>query len=596
MRRFSSRRALLGALGFLCVFASGTATAQGAFKKATLHHPHGCSGGTFFDPRNGGECWSCPGGYNRTIFAVDGDKACDKGVFTKGVRAKFHRKTGCSKGTFFDLLTAGCWSCPAGYERSLDLVRSNKACVHKSRTVAAHLQTAVQEFGKTLKNAAADIGSKARLLGQQAAAKLKQVGGDVAGFANRMADGLKEGFSKVVSWAGAAFDKAKEIAKLTGAALVKAAKVAWEKLKEFGKAVADKVMELVNKAIEAILKPLTRQGGIAVQSLARQSAFAHLRREAAPQCKADEGFRFLGIPIVPTLMQAVSKIGLGLIADKVLDKIKAIPDDAQAIYQSARQRVRWAGDKVVKATSSAGASMKSLLARVSAGAIVGGTLAAAAIHAASFATAYPGAYLSCVGVVSEWKKKTTEKERSGGDVAWWGKQSQGLFKSFAKCYENEFVDVFSLDFVWDGFYTLLVTPTLDIPILIPLSIKVGALVTAAVAAAVGALTGGSGAVLGPILGTVAGIVVRAGIGFALNFILKKTPLYTDLWVKKWYPKVFRPIFKKAQGNAPFFFFYDVILPGVMGEHGRRHLVDEVKKGYALSQSDQLKDLPKAVGR
>ena len=35
-----------------------------------------CRKGEFWDPRNGGECWSC-NGKKRTIFAVDSNKACE---------------------------------------------------------------------------------------------------------------------------------------------------------------------------------------------------------------------------------------------------------------------------------------------------------------------------------------------------------------------------------------------------------------------------------------------------------------------------------------------------------------------------------------
>ncbi|MBE8990727.1 hypothetical protein [Nostoc sp. LEGE 12450] len=38
----------------------------------------GCGSGAFQDPRNGGECWSCPAGFNRTWDAVTASTACSK--------------------------------------------------------------------------------------------------------------------------------------------------------------------------------------------------------------------------------------------------------------------------------------------------------------------------------------------------------------------------------------------------------------------------------------------------------------------------------------------------------------------------------------
>ena len=43
----------------LCTTARAT---QGAKPRSN------CPSGSFFDPRNGGECWSCPGGYKRTVL------------------------------------------------------------------------------------------------------------------------------------------------------------------------------------------------------------------------------------------------------------------------------------------------------------------------------------------------------------------------------------------------------------------------------------------------------------------------------------------------------------------------------------------------
>ncbi len=48
-----------------------------AYEKATYHNALVCPKGQFADPRNGGECWSCPEDYDRSMFtAVDKPKSC----------------------------------------------------------------------------------------------------------------------------------------------------------------------------------------------------------------------------------------------------------------------------------------------------------------------------------------------------------------------------------------------------------------------------------------------------------------------------------------------------------------------------------------
>lgn len=37
----------------------------------------------FHDPRNGGECWSCPSGYNRTVFPVTANNARERAGTSK---------------------------------------------------------------------------------------------------------------------------------------------------------------------------------------------------------------------------------------------------------------------------------------------------------------------------------------------------------------------------------------------------------------------------------------------------------------------------------------------------------------------------------
>jgi len=105
------------------------------YSKASQVGKSGCSNkypGSFHDPRNGGECWSCPRGYKRTLEAVTSSKACAKDlIFGPFSKATYHGSSNCDKG-FYDPIRGGtCWTCPSGYERSIHAVTSEKACQKK---------------------------------------------------------------------------------------------------------------------------------------------------------------------------------------------------------------------------------------------------------------------------------------------------------------------------------------------------------------------------------------------------------------------------------------------------------------------------------
>jgi hypothetical protein len=98
---------------------------------ATFVSSTGCQSGTFYDPRNGGECWSCPGGYGRSAEAVTSDRACQVVIIVGPFsRATFHKKVGsCASGTFWDPRNGGeCWSCPSGFDRTASSVTAGDAC------------------------------------------------------------------------------------------------------------------------------------------------------------------------------------------------------------------------------------------------------------------------------------------------------------------------------------------------------------------------------------------------------------------------------------------------------------------------------------
>jgi len=91
--------------------------------------------GAFSDPRKGGEYWSCPAGYKRTVVPVTSGKACVKVIAptVRKAKATYRGKMGCAKGAFKNGLYPECYRCPKGYGRSLeigrDLSKLRKACV-----------------------------------------------------------------------------------------------------------------------------------------------------------------------------------------------------------------------------------------------------------------------------------------------------------------------------------------------------------------------------------------------------------------------------------------------------------------------------------
>jgi len=90
-----------------------------------------CPSGQFYDPRNGGECWSCPEGYERTTAPVDKYNACVRVEDFK--KAVYRRKgsgllgTDCPSGEFWDP-NGNCYKCPSGYNRSAYPVTDPRAC------------------------------------------------------------------------------------------------------------------------------------------------------------------------------------------------------------------------------------------------------------------------------------------------------------------------------------------------------------------------------------------------------------------------------------------------------------------------------------
>ncbi len=103
------------------------------FKPATRHGKGrgllgtDCNGGQFFDPN--GYCYSCPQGYNRTAHPVTSGKACSQRVHAEFMRATRVRNAAkCPSGSFYDITKGTCYSCPSGYNRTVFPIDGAKAC------------------------------------------------------------------------------------------------------------------------------------------------------------------------------------------------------------------------------------------------------------------------------------------------------------------------------------------------------------------------------------------------------------------------------------------------------------------------------------
>lgn len=114
--------------------------------RATRHKktpwPHECAGGTFHDAWDGGGCWSCPGGYNRTGNHINSDGACSRAIGEQQAHAAPRGQAQCKPGEIQDPRNGGeCWTCPAGTYRTVFAVDGKEACEQRA---GVRLDKAVQ--------------------------------------------------------------------------------------------------------------------------------------------------------------------------------------------------------------------------------------------------------------------------------------------------------------------------------------------------------------------------------------------------------------------------------------------------------------------
>lgn len=155
---FQVLRRTLAALALACLAATtaGPAFAQAPdYQSATkVSNAPICQRGDHFDLIGGGSCWRCPAGTQRTVFPVNGAKACEQPAKTELTKASDRGapnsaspllpRTDCPRGAFLDIGKGRCYSCPAGHQRTAYAVTDQRAC---SRQIAARMVSA-QQIGK----------------------------------------------------------------------------------------------------------------------------------------------------------------------------------------------------------------------------------------------------------------------------------------------------------------------------------------------------------------------------------------------------------------------------------------------------------------
>ena len=111
-----------------------------SFSRATRHNSGlawDCSSDTFWDGYDGGACWSCPNGYRRTAYHITDAKACARTQGQEPAHAKLVKKAECGPGEIQDAYVqgtqnpaygGGCWTCPPGSARSVNPIYGNAGC------------------------------------------------------------------------------------------------------------------------------------------------------------------------------------------------------------------------------------------------------------------------------------------------------------------------------------------------------------------------------------------------------------------------------------------------------------------------------------
>jgi hypothetical protein len=99
-----------------------------------------CGSGTFWDGWDKGACWSC-GGWTRTASAVYTGSACSQGYGEQDRPGRYVKPSHCVSGEFSDPRNGGeCWTCPSGYNRTASAVTASDACVAQTRCASNSIE------------------------------------------------------------------------------------------------------------------------------------------------------------------------------------------------------------------------------------------------------------------------------------------------------------------------------------------------------------------------------------------------------------------------------------------------------------------------
>ncbi|PHS79089.1 MAG: hypothetical protein COB59_03760 [Rhodospirillaceae bacterium] len=119
-----------------CIKGASKKYSKAKKKRKNSYIAQGCPKGQFWDVYGGngllGACYNCASGYKRTGTHVNNKKSCAKRIKESYKKASKKGSFLCPKNSFFDPRKGGeCWSCPSKFNRNANPVTSDKSCTAK---------------------------------------------------------------------------------------------------------------------------------------------------------------------------------------------------------------------------------------------------------------------------------------------------------------------------------------------------------------------------------------------------------------------------------------------------------------------------------
>lgn len=401
-----------------------------------------------------------------------------------------------------------------------------RAAREAAERTARQAREAAERAARAAREAAAGAraaAEKAARAAKEAAEKAARAAKEAAEKAARLAKETAEKAAKAtLKFANDVGDNIKTYANKGLATVQRAASAAWNAITSGMKWLADKVLELASNAVAGALKPLLGvfKAAIEAQSEVR---LAVLKRRAP---LLDWCGSFLGVNVGNLLQNAFK----GALTAAILQGVKGTLTKAWMTLIASGEAARLAQNPGAAKALAKGGGTASLgeMIKANAKASVAGIAMVAnmVLHAATFPIGYLTSWGACNSHAKRWERT-----------------------KFKECYEREFVDTYSKNWLWDGIVSTALAP-LDAIVIAPIALKIGAVVTAAVTAGIAAVTAGTGAIAAPAIGALTAFVVKVGINTALGMVAKK--LFFGLYEKQtWTPS--RSFFATMMGDAAKFF-------------------------------------------